>query len=86
VLPNLCYVQRIASQELQISDDELEDRLQQLYNLLPGKFTSSSVPVERMFYSNRNSRALADTEVVRGRPHARFWRSPNTMRKLPPIR
>jgi len=28
--------QRIASQELGVSEDELEQRLQQLYNLLPG--------------------------------------------------
>jgi hypothetical protein len=37
-----CRVQRIASQELWVSEDELEDRLQQLYNLLPGKCSSGS--------------------------------------------
>ncbi|WIA10616.1 hypothetical protein OEZ85_010798 [Tetradesmus obliquus] len=31
----LRLIKRIASQELQVSEDELEDRLQQLYNLLP---------------------------------------------------
>jgi hypothetical protein len=32
-------LQRIASQELHISEEELEERLQQVFNLLPGMFT-----------------------------------------------
>lgn len=30
-------MQRVASQELQVSEDDLEERLQQLTNLLPGQ-------------------------------------------------
>jgi hypothetical protein len=40
-------LQRIASQELHISEEGLEERLQQVFNLLPGTVMLEQRPVAR---------------------------------------
>jgi hypothetical protein len=57
-------LQHIASQELQVSADELEDRLQQLYNLLPGKCSNSPVVAGACFQQHTLHRWGAMCNVI----------------------
>lgn len=53
-----CLVlQRVASQELHISEEELEERLQQVFNLLPGKRQCSQQPAGAAVHALKSSSA-----------------------------